>query len=96
MGIEEAIAPYIGAIHESVKPVRRVISRPKARVFTADQLANEVQAIYATLVMVEKRCVESDRTQFNFVRKHSDKQQQTLVAHYETFPHEHHDSFSFP
>lgn len=70
-----------------------LISQPETRLITEEQLVDEVKAIYAGLVMVERKCVEIEKQRFDDAEKLTDQQWQALIALHRTLLHEHHDFF---
>ncbi|KAH8702358.1 hypothetical protein BGW36DRAFT_289550 [Talaromyces proteolyticus] len=67
--------------------------QPETHAITEEQLINEVRAIYAGLVMVEKKCIEIDKQQSNNADGLKELQWQALIALHRTLLHEHHDFF---
>ena len=67
-------------------------NQPQSRI-TEEQLVNEVRGIYAGLVMVEKKCIETDKQQSQSPNKLSNLQWQALISLHRTLLHEHHDFF---
>ncbi|CRG87224.1 DNA polymerase 3 [Talaromyces islandicus] len=67
--------------------------QPEAHIITEDQLINEVRAIYAGLVMVEKKCIDIDKQQSENRDELKDVQWQALIALHRTLLHEHYDFF---
>jgi hypothetical protein len=57
-----------------IEPAGKILLQPETRPITQDQLVNEVKGIYASLVMVEKKCVEIDQQQSKTTNKLSDEQ----------------------
>lgn len=70
-----------------------IFKQPETRPITEEQLINEVQGIYAGLVMVEKKCVEMDQQLLNSTNKLTNEQWGALIALHRTLLHEHHDFF---
>jgi hypothetical protein len=70
-----------------------IFLQPETHPITEEQLVNEVRAIYAGLVMVEKKCMEIDKQQSNNSEKLTEPQWQALIALHRTLLHEHHDFF---
>lgn len=77
---------------ESYKPSGMFL-QPEAHIITEDQLINEVRAIYAGLVMVEKKCIDIDKQQSENPDELKDVQWQALIALHRTLLHEHYDFF---
>ncbi|QKX61675.1 uncharacterized protein TRUGW13939_08828 [Talaromyces rugulosus] len=67
--------------------------QPEAHIITEDQLINEVRAIYAGLVMVEKKCIDIDKQQTENPDELKHVQWQALIALHRTLLHEHYDFF---
>ncbi|EXU95065.1 hypothetical protein X797_011847, partial [Metarhizium robertsii] len=66
-----------------------MLLQPHTRVITSDQLAAEVQGIYAGLALLESKCIEYDSTQ-----KETDLSQgqyHSLISLHWSLLHEHHD-----
>ena len=72
---------------------QEMIKQLQTHLVTEEQLINEVKEIYTGLVMVEKKCIESDRQQEQSKAKLSQPQWQTLVSLHRTLLYEHHDFF---
>ncbi|KIW21798.1 uncharacterized protein PV07_12774, partial [Cladophialophora immunda] len=72
-----------------IKPLLQPETRPISR----KQLVNEVKSKYASLVMVEKKCVEICAQQAQTTTKLSNEQWQALIALHRTLLHKHHDFF---
>ncbi|KAK4182004.1 hypothetical protein QBC35DRAFT_468405, partial [Podospora australis] len=71
-----------------------LIKQPETRPISQDELVAEVKGIYASLVMVESKCIEVDNAQdSNPVNKLNNDQWQALIALHRTLLHEHHDFF---
>lgn len=70
-----------------------IFLQPEAHIITEDQLINEVRAIYAGLVMVEKKCIDIDKQQSDSPDMLKDVQWQALTALHRTLLHEHYDFF---
>ena len=77
------------------EPGTRILSPLDTRSTSHDQLAVEVKAIYAGLVMVEAKCVEIDEKQSAAPqeRKLNNEQWQALIVLHRQLLHEHHDFF---
>lgn len=67
--------------------------QPEQHSITEDQLVNEVRAIYAGLVMVEKKCIEIVKQQNEKTGDVTPLQWQALAALHRTLLHEHFDFF---
>ncbi|KAJ5573912.1 DNA/RNA-binding domain E.t1.c1-type [Penicillium hispanicum] len=67
--------------------------QPETNPITEEQLINEVRAIYAGLVMVEKKCIEVDKRQSESRADLSDLQWQSMISLHRTLLYEHHDFF---
>ena len=82
----------------------KMLLQPETRPISHAQLAVEVKAIYAGLVMVEAKCVDVDEKQSIAAlekdptrqTKLSNEQWQALIALHRTLLHEHHDFFLAP
>lgn len=70
-----------------------ILLQPEMHPVTEDQLVNEVRAIYAGLVMVEKKCIEIVKQQNEKPEELTDLQWKALTALHRTLLHEHHDFF---
>ncbi|EFY90689.1 hypothetical protein MAC_03269 [Metarhizium acridum CQMa 102] len=71
-----------------------MLLQPDTRVITSDQLAAEVQGIYAGLALLESKCIEYDSTQ-----KETDLSQgqyHVLISLHWSLLHEHHDFLLAP
>lgn len=66
---------------------------PQPHPITEEQLLNEVKAIYAGLVTVERKCIEIVKKQPESPEELSDVQWAALTALHRTLLHEHHDIF---
>ncbi|KAJ6117912.1 DNA/RNA-binding domain E.t1.c1-type [Penicillium sp. IBT 18751x] len=80
-------APFAGTdYHEMFR-------QPETDPITEGQLSNEVRAIYAGLVMSEKKCIEIDKRQAESKAEVSGAQWQALVSLHRTLLYEHYDFF---
>ncbi|KAI9832773.1 MAG: hypothetical protein M1819_003993 [Sarea resinae] len=78
-----------------------LVLQPETRPISQEQLVNEVRGIYATLGMIETKCIEVDNKQAMALMdpengeqpKLSNEQFQALIALHRTLLHEHHDFF---
>ena len=60
---------------------------------TEEQLVGAVRGIYASLVMVEKKCIKIDKQQSESLNKLADHKWQALTSMHWILLHEHHDFF---
>ncbi|OWT42552.1 TPR-like protein [Pochonia chlamydosporia 170] len=63
--------------------------QPHTRPISSDQLAAEVQGIYAGLVLLENKCIEYDNSQIH--AELSEEQYHALISLHRSLLHEHHD-----
>ena len=73
----------------------KLLAQPETAPATSEQLVNQVKGIYAGLVMVEKKCIESCTLQGgpSSAKSLSNEQWQALAALHRKLLHEHHDFF---
>ncbi|TGJ88103.1 hypothetical protein E0Z10_g644 [Xylaria hypoxylon] len=72
----------------------RLIKQPETRPISQEQLVAEVKGIYASLMMVESKCIEVDNAlSAQSDTKLNNEQWQALIALHRTLLHEHHDFF---
>ncbi|KAJ4514460.1 hypothetical protein HRR73_005488 [Exophiala dermatitidis] len=83
------IPSYDKAANQGLK----LVLQPEIRPVTVEQLVNEIKAIYAGLVLVEKKCVEVCHDQFQSTANLSPEQWQALIALHRTLLQEHLDFF---
>ncbi|KAH0841032.1 hypothetical protein FOPE_06311 [Fonsecaea pedrosoi] len=75
-----------------MEEIRPPLRPPTTSPITQEQLVNEVRGIYAGLVMVEKKCIETcEARSASPTKPLSDVQWQALLALHRTLLHEHHD-----
>jgi hypothetical protein len=77
-----------------------LLLQPDSRPISQEQLASEVKSIYASLTMVETKCIHVDRAQAAAAQDNADPNNklasdhwQALIALHRTLLHEHHDFF---
>ncbi|KAI0805932.1 hypothetical protein GGR55DRAFT_654067 [Xylaria sp. FL0064] len=84
----------VEASKEDSEEALRLIKQPKTRPISQEQLVAEVKGQYAGLMMVESKCIEVDKAQFEKTNtKLNNDQWQALIALHRTLLHEHHDFF---
>ncbi|KAJ2896494.1 hypothetical protein MKZ38_005482 [Zalerion maritima] len=89
---EPQIFPQPETQAESATPV--MIRQPETRPVSQERLEAEVADIYASVGMVESKCIEVNNSQSqNFSRAFSNAQWQALITLHRTVLHEHHDYF---
>jgi hypothetical protein len=69
------------------------IKQPVTRPISEEQLVIEVKAIYASLVMVENKCIDVHNARISPEEKLNNEQWQALIALHRTLLNEHHDFF---
>lgn len=81
------------------EPDLEILLQPETRPISHDQLVVEVKGIYASLIMVEATCIDTDKNLFVAAQKKDlsrqtrlrNEQWQTLIAFHKTLLNEHHD-----
>lgn len=79
--------------HDNINLQEAVLSQSETRPITEEQLVDEVKAIYAGLVMVEKKCIEIEEQKLDDAGNLTVLQWQALTALHRTFLHEYLDFF---
>lgn len=83
----------IAAAYQPADQASGIFLQPETHPITEEQLVNEVRAIYAGLVMVEKKCIEIVKQQNENPGDLTLLQWQALTALHRTLLHEHFDFF---
>uniref|UniRef100_A0A093X721 DNA/RNA-binding domain-containing protein n=1 Tax=Talaromyces marneffei PM1 TaxID=1077442 RepID=A0A093X721_TALMA len=83
----------VAATYQPVEHTNGMFLQPETHPITEEQLVNEVRAIYAGLVMVEKKCIEIVKQQNENPGELTILQWQALTALHRTLLHEHFDFF---
>ncbi|OKL63935.1 hypothetical protein UA08_00288 [Talaromyces atroroseus] len=91
--VEYAHSSTMRDVHPPTAQPSGIFLQPETHPITEDQLINEVRAIYAGLVMVEKKCIEIVKQQNEKPEELTDLQWQAIIALHRTLLHEHHDFF---
>lgn len=86
-------AKPVAAAYQPVDQASGIFLQPETHPITEEQLVNEVRAIYAGLVMVEKKCIEIVKQQNENPGELTVLQWQALTALHRTLLHEHFDFF---
>uniref|UniRef100_A0A093XBG3 DNA/RNA-binding domain-containing protein n=1 Tax=Talaromyces marneffei PM1 TaxID=1077442 RepID=A0A093XBG3_TALMA len=81
------------AAYQPMAQTSGMFLQPETHPITEEQLVNEVRAIYAGLVMVEKKCIEIVKQQNESPGELTVLQWQALTALHRTLLHEHFDFF---
>ncbi|EED18101.1 conserved hypothetical protein [Talaromyces stipitatus ATCC 10500] len=81
------------ATHQPIEQTNGMFLQPETHPITEEQLVNEVRAIYAGLVMVEKKCIDIVKQQSENPEELTVLQWQALTALHRTLLHEHFDFF---
>ncbi|OJD25068.1 hypothetical protein ACJ73_03560 [Blastomyces percursus] len=95
-GFLDAYQPRAGSIEgddPSRPPTSPMLRQPETRPISEQQLINEVGNIYASLVMVEMKCVKVVQQQFQSKKVPTKDQWQALIGLHKTLLHDHHDFF---
>lgn len=83
----------VATAYQPVDKASGMFLQPETHPITEEQLVNEVRAIYAGLVMVEKKCIEIVKQQNENPGELTVLQWQALTALHRTLLHEHFDFF---